>query len=463
MLEAQFLDGLLNTWWHVSCRAMRVKDFQFVSSQVKTFPCRGPHPLTWVACGLLLHNHTAGKSMRCGLQVLALSSAVLLAAVGVWQSLHFSGPHHSEKGAPWGWGEMTPTVLRENILSNANCSCVLSLGDALQGGSLAFDGTVRMVACVAGWCCPTTFNVVMVWGGVSYAGTITEDSDVQVQAFCSFGMEKWTTWAFWYFFQCSVHLREHGAHHPIPSSRARNCPQTFIQKKVLSTLIVRANIAVIAYYIVKKLGLHATPQATRLYQTAFVLGGCFPMQQTSKQFPASQSSPPASPWTTHLLWSLPHEKKSCIYCGRGTCHVEVREHMCGVGALPSPLWVPGIELRPQAASTFILWAILLAYSKYFLEVFNSYPLHYSAHLSAPTSHLNDGDRHLAGHPTLIFAPLAHFSQDNQKDHLTGRIYFPSKDLISPPTLTLLKKTSWCHPLSAQTPIICPSGPKLLLP
>lgn len=45
---------------------------------------------------------------------------------------------------------MTPTVLRENILSDANCSCVLSLGDALQGGSLAFDGTVRTVACVAG-------------------------------------------------------------------------------------------------------------------------------------------------------------------------------------------------------------------------------------------------------------------------------------------------------------------------
>lgn len=34
------------------------------------------------------------------------------------------------------------------------------------------------------------FNVVVVWGGVPHTGTITEDSDVQIQAFFSFGMEK---------------------------------------------------------------------------------------------------------------------------------------------------------------------------------------------------------------------------------------------------------------------------------
>lgn len=45
---------------------------------------------------------------------------------------------------------MAPTVLRENTLSDADCSCVLPPGDALQGGSLAFDGTVRMAASVAG-------------------------------------------------------------------------------------------------------------------------------------------------------------------------------------------------------------------------------------------------------------------------------------------------------------------------
>lgn len=61
--------------------------------------------------------------------------------------------------------------------------------------------------------------------------------------------------------------------------------------------------------------------------------------------------------------------------------------------------------------------------------------HYSAHLPATTSHLDDGDRHLAGHPTLTFAHLAHFSQDNQKDHLIGQIYFLSTDLIPPHTNT----------------------------
>lgn len=202
---------------------------------------------------------------------------------------------------------------------------------------------------------------------------------------------------------------------------------------MLSILRDRANIAATAYYIVKKVGLHITPQATRLYQATY-LRRLLPNATNIKAISCFPIFPSSIALNNSPIMKLTPWIKRCIYWGEGhmPCGGQRTTHLWSWG---SPFSFVGPRDWTQAPGSKHLYPLshLLAYPKYFLEVFNSYHLHYSAHLPATTSHLVDGDRHLAGHPTLTFVHLAHFSQDNQKDHLTGRIYFLSTDLIPPNT------------------------------
>lgn len=74
----------------------------------------------------------------------------------------------------------------------------IPLGEAL----LSCLGALRTTARALGACYPAILGASIVLGGVYHTGAVAADSGPHIQTCGSFGIERWTTQAYWYFFQC---------------------------------------------------------------------------------------------------------------------------------------------------------------------------------------------------------------------------------------------------------------------
>lgn len=100
-------------------------------------------------------------------------------------------------------------------------------------------------------------------------------------------------------------------------------------------------------------------------------------------------------------------------------HVEAREHTCGVGTLLLLCGSQGLNSGHRAWQQAPLPSepSNQPAQNIFLELLNSCHLHYSAHQPAIISHLDDGDRHTAGHPFLLCPSGSFFVSITRKNIL----------------------------------------------